>query len=104
MKNALDYARQALRFAERVCDDVDAMRWRFDDAATAGRIAGARARPEAKRGYAIDARMCAGNAARFARRARAGGWWSEQYTIACAKNALQAAWCAGYAAAVSLPR
>ena len=26
MKTALDYARQALRFAERVCDDVDVLR------------------------------------------------------------------------------
>lgn len=103
MKTAMDYARQALRFAERVCDDADALRGRFDDMKGCGNLAALRekARAERKRAYAIDARLCAMNAARFARRARAGGWWREQYAAACMENALHTAWCAGYAAGVA---
>lgn len=99
MKSAMDYARQALRFAERVTDDVYALRRRFDDMKGCGKLAALRekARADAKRAYAIDGRLCAMNAARFARRARAGGWWREQYAAACLENALRTAWCAGYA-------
>lgn len=99
MKTAMDYARQALRFAERVCDDVDALRVEADEQRRCGAVYARhqRARDEAKRAFIVDAMHLAANAARGARRARKGGWWAESWRVHACESAKLAAWCAGYA-------
>lgn len=98
MKTAHDYAQQAARFA--LLAGVDAER--LDDDVRAAWRAGTALRPRV--GISDDvvrnaARNCAGNAARQARRARAGGWMNELAEDAARSSAIEAAQCAGYAAA-----
>ena len=101
MKTAHDYAQQALLFAERVCDDVDALRAEADEQRRCGAVYARRqrARDEAKRAYIVDAMHNAANAARGARRARKGGWWADEWRNFATHSAKRAAWCAGYAGA-----
>ena len=101
MKTALDYARQALRFAERVCNDADSLRAEADEQRRCGAVYARRqnATAVARCAFVYDAMHNAANAARGARRARKGGWWAESWRAYACESAKRAAWCAGYAAA-----
>lgn len=74
MKTANVYAQQALRIAERVTDDVYALRAEAAEQERCGAVYAQRnrARDETKRAFTIDAMHNAVNAARGARRARKG--------------------------------
>lgn len=100
MKDAMAYARQALRFAERVCDDVDALRAEADEHRRCGAVYARRqnATAVARCAFVYDAMHNAANAARGARRARKGGGWAESWRAHACESAKRAAWCAGYAA------
>ena len=104
MKTALDYARQALRFAERamVEPEATAIRQEWRDAYEAGQRAAKRQKGNTfirQREATSDARYCAECAARHARASRNGGWWREEQAHAALLSAMNAARCAGYAAA-----
>lgn len=106
MKNALDYARQALRFAERamVEPDATAIRLAWQDAYEAGQRE-ARQKDASERSREAFAHECpreaeeAMRAARAARRPHIGGWWAESWRVHACESAKRAAWCAGYAGA-----
>ena len=107
MKNALDYAQQALRFAERAMVEPDATEIRLEwlDTYKAGQR-------EAKRQLRItrtmrrnawaDARWstkCAAQHARDARATRYADWYRKDQARAARLSAMDAAYYAGYAAA-----
>ena len=96
MKTAMDYAQQALRFVERVTDDVDALRADWQQAMKDGRRMARGKRLRAPM-VAQHARIEAGMAARSARQAR--GWWREEYAAIACSFACGAAWYAGFAEA-----
>lgn len=109
MKDSLEYARQALRFAERamVEPEATAIRLEWLDTYEAGQRAAKRQKGNTRirqRAATSDARYCAECAARHARASRNGGWLAESWRDHACWSAKRAAWCAGYAAAVSLPR
>ena len=110
MKDALDYARQALRFAERVMEpEVTDLRMAWNDAYVDGQRE-ARRKNASDRSREAFAYECPRNAeeamraARAARRPHQTGWWAESWRVHACESAKRAAWCAGYAAGVSLPR
>ena len=106
MKDALDFARQALRFAERamVEPDADGIRREWRDAYEAGQRY-ARQKDASERSREALAYECvnqteeAMRAARAARRPHIGDWWAESWRVHACESAKRAAWCAGYAAA-----
>lgn len=105
MKDALAYAKQALRFAERAMVEpkADAIRLEWHDAWVAGLRAAKRQKGNTfirQRAATGDARYCAECAARHARASRNGGWWREEQAHAARQSAMNAARCAGYAAGV----
>ena len=106
MKDAMDYAQQALRFAARamVGPDADGIRREWRDAYEAGQRAAKRQRGNTfirQRAATGDARYCAECAARHARASRNGGWWREAQAHAARLSAMNASRCAGYAAGVA---
>lgn len=107
MKNALDYARQALRFAERVMEpEVTDLRMAWNDAYVDGQRC-ARQKDASERSREAFGYECpleaeeAMRAARAARRPHIGGWWAESWRVHACESAKRAAWCAGYAAGVA---
>lgn len=106
MKDAMDYARQALRFAERalVEPDATAIRQEWQDAYEDGQRY-ARQKDASERSREAFAYGCqseaeeAMRAARAARRTHIGGWWAESWRVHACESSKRAAWCAGYAAA-----
>ena len=108
MKTAHDYAQQAARFALRAGVDAEKLRHACVDERGRGLMARTYAKP-ASRISRVDTEAYwhaadAARAARAARSTRNGGWWAEERRDMARTSALQAAWCAGYAAGVSLPR
>ena len=106
MKTALDYARQALRFAERAMVEpvATAIRLEWQDAYEAGQRAAKRQKGNTfirQRAATSDARYCAECAARHARASRNGGWWRDEQARAARLSAMNAARSAGYAAGVT---
>ena len=97
MKTAADYARQALRIAERVCDDVDALRADWQQAMKDGRRMARKKGVKQAVGTSASARADAAMAARCARHAR--GFRSAEYAAMAHSFACGAAWYAGYAQA-----
>lgn len=105
MKDAYDYAKQALRFAERamVEPEASAIRLAWQDAYEAGlRAARSINASKAMREAHVFATIVhAERAARAARHARKGGWWADEWRDNARWNAMDAASCAGYAAGVA---
>lgn len=99
MKTAMDYARQAIRFAERVTDDADALRADWHQAQKAGRRMASKKGVRQAVGAAASARADAAMAAHHARLAR--GWRHEQHAAEARRFACGAAWYAGFAAGVA---
>lgn len=97
MKTAHDYAQQALRFAERVTDDVDALRADWQQAMKDGLRMARKKGVRNAVGAAASARADAVMAAHHARLAR--GWWREQHATVARRFACGAAWYAGFAQA-----
>ena len=98
MKTAADYAQQALRFAERVTDDVDALRADWQQAMKDGRSMARKKGVRQAVGAAASARADAAMAAHHARLAR--GWLREQHATEAHRFACGAAWYAGFAGGV----
>ena len=100
MKTANDYARQAARFALRAGVDADELRHSCVNERGRGLMARFYAKPASRiEQVNTSAWWHAADAARGARGARKGGWWADEYREKARINALQAAWCAGYAGA-----
>ena len=107
MKSAQDYARQALRFAERamVEPDATAIRQEWRDAYEDGQRY-ARKKDASERSREAYGNECASEAeeamraARAARRPHLWGFWAESWRAHACERAKLAAWCAGYAAGV----
>lgn len=96
MKTAMDYARQALRFAERVCNDVDALRADWKRAMKEGqRHALDKGVPHCRDTQAFIARADARMAAHHARKAR--GMARYENASMALYYACGAAWRAGFA-------
>lgn len=108
MKTALDFARQALRFAERALVEPDATAIRLDwlGAYEAGQRAAkrqARIPRTMRRNAWADARWntkCSAQHARDARATRYAVWFRKDQARAARLSAMNAARCAGYAAGV----
>lgn len=97
MKDALDFARQALRFAERVCDDVNALRADWQQAMKDGRSMARKKGVRKAVGAAASASADAAMEAHHARLER--GWLRELHATEAHRFACGAAWYAGYAGA-----